>query len=387
MVIPFSIKCPQCGKPVDLQDRECKNCGVNLALAAGLAAQEFSSWSPEMNSVPITPEILVPRLGEILLEKGVLTSEQHGAALDYHRRQAAEGRQQLFGQAVIELGLVDRDTLDQVVTEQIFQLQQALNLSNQQLDRRVQERTADLKNALQKLSELNELKSNFVSNISHELRTPLTHIRGYLNLLEDGTLGELNEEQEKAVEVILRSEERLRQLIDDLIQFSLIARGEISLNLQPISVRDLVTTTMTHAAKLAKVRGIKLFSYLSNELPYINADPEKMSWVLLQLQDNAIKFTPPGGWVKVEAVFANDLVTVAVCDNGIGIIKDRIEEIFQPFHQLDGTATRHYGGTGLGLALVRRIIEVHGTTIHIISDVGHGSRFEFSMPAIEKTDA
>lgn len=387
MLISLSLKCPQCSEPVDLQDRECKNCGVNLALAAGLAAQEFSSWSPVMNSVRITPEILVPRLGEILLEKGVLTREQHQAALDYHRRQVAEGRQQLFGQAVIELGLVDRDTLDQVVTEQIFQLQQALNLLNQQLDRRVQERTADLKNALQKLSELNELKSNFISNISHELRTPLTHIRGYLNLLADGTLGDLNEEQDKAVEVILRSEERLRQLIDDLIQFSLIARGEISLNLQPVSVRDLVTTTMTRAAKQAKAHGVKLFSALRDDLPCIHADPEKMSWVLLQLQDNAIKFTPQGGWVKVEAVYANGLVTLSVSDNGIGIGKDRIDELFQPFHQLDGSATRHYGGTGLGLALVRRIIEVHGTTIHVISDVGHGSRFEFSLPAVEKTDA
>jgi signal transduction histidine kinase len=387
MEIPLSLKCPQCNEPIRLQDRECKNCGVNLALAAGLAVQEFSTWNPAVTAIPITPEILVPRLGEILLEKGILTSEQHQTVIDYHRKQVAEGRRQLFGQAVIELGLVDRDTLDQVVTEQILQLQQALNLTNQQLDRRVQERTADLKNALQKISELNELKSNFISNISHELRTPLTHIRGYLSLLVDGTLGDLNEEQEKAVEVILRSEEKLRQLIEDLIQFSLIARGELSLNIQVVNPKDLVTTSMARAAKLATARGIKLISSISNHLPYIQVDIEKISWVLLQLQDNAIKFSPFGGWVKVEATYVRDFVTLAVSDNGIGIDPERMEELFQPFHQLDGSSTRHYGGTGLGLALVRRIVEAHGSTIHVQSSVGKGSRFEFSVPAVEKTNA
>lgn len=139
----------------------------------------------------------------------------------------------MIGQKLLELGLVDRETLDQVVTEQILQLQQALQLANRQLEQRVLERTQDLQQALNKLSELNELKSNFISTISHELRTPLTHLKGYITLLADGSLGDLSEAQQEAMDVMERAEARLEHLIEDLIQFSLIARGQLSLTLNP----------------------------------------------------------------------------------------------------------------------------------------------------------
>jgi signal transduction histidine kinase len=288
------------------------------------------------------------------------------------------------GQVLLDLGFIDREILDQVVTEQILQLQSALQQSNRQLEWRVQERTQDLQNALNKVSELNQLKSNFISNISHELRTPLTHIKGYLNLLAEGTLGSLNKDQSEALEVLLRSEARLEQLIEDLIWFTLASRGELTLNLYSCNVTDLIQTSLSRAEKLARARKISLQVILAVGLPMVQVDGDKITWVLLQLLDNAIKFTPQGGKVKVDAALEDGLVKVSVTDTGIGISPDRIEEIFEPFHQLDESDKRHYGGTGLGLALVRRIVEAHGTRIKVQSEIGKGSRFEFELPSVKK---
>jgi signal transduction histidine kinase len=146
----------------------------------------------------------------------------------------------LIGQALIELGLIDQPSLDTAITEQIFQLQIALRETNQELEQRVEARTADLQQALEKLTELNQLKANFIANVSHELRTPLTHIKGYLDLMEDGTLGPLANQQASAIEVMMRAEHRLETLIDDLIQFSLISRGEFQLQLEPVDLRTII---------------------------------------------------------------------------------------------------------------------------------------------------
>lgn len=375
--------CPRCGKPISVQAVKCPHCGIDLALAALLAENAIAPSELPMTGAPVTPEILVPRLGEYLLEKGVLQPADLQRALDYHQELSAKGKPRLLGQILLDLGLVDRETLDQVVTEQILQLQAALRESNRQLEQRVYERTIDLQNALDKLSELNQLKSNFISNISHELRTPLTHIKGYLSLLAEGSLGPLNEAQQEAFDVLLRAETRLEQLIEDLIWFSLAARGELTLSLGPASVGDLVYATMARSEKLAKARKIALQVSIAEGLPLVRVDGEKISWVILQLLDNAIKFTPQGGSVSVSAMQEDGLVTLRVTDTGIGIPKDRLEEIFEPFHQLDSANNRSYGGTGLGLALVRRIIEAHGSAIKVTSEIGRGSSFEFSLPAIK----
>ena len=159
--------------------------------------------------------------------------------------------QRLFGKLLLELGLVDRETLDQVITEQILKLQEALQQSNRQLEQRVQERTIELQRALSKLSQLNELKSNFISNISHELRTPLTHMKGYLSIFVDGGLGPLTSQQEEALDVVMRAEARLKNLIEDLIQFSLAARSELSLNLTATNITGLIQTTLSRVKRQA----------------------------------------------------------------------------------------------------------------------------------------
>lgn len=372
----FQVTCPRCNHPVDSQLRHCDHCGVDLAMAAAMAAQEFILPS----QAPKAPEALVPRLGEYLIEKGVLRPEQLQRALAYQREQTQAGRACLIGQALLELGLIHRAILDEAVTEQILQLQTALQQANRQLEQRVQERTADLQRALHKLTELNQLKANFISNISHELRTPLTHIKGYLDMLGDSSLGPLTPHQLDAVRVLQRAEARLEKLIEDLIQFSLATRGELSIQLGSLDLGRLIQIAIVQANHKAKANQISLQISILEKLPKVRGDEEKIGWVLTQLLDNAIKFTPQGGRVTVSAHAEDKFVTVAVSDSGIGIPEDRIQDIFEPFHQLDGSATRRYGGTGLGLAMTRRILDAHGVSMRVHSVPGKGSRFEFSLP-------
>ena len=184
----------------------------------------------------LTPEMLVPRMGEHLVQKGLVSAEAIQRALAHQQEETARGNSILLGQALIDLNLISRADLDQAVTEQIIQLRTALQASNRSLERRVEERTAELQKALERVSELNQLKANFISNISHELRTPLTHIKGYIELLVSESLGPLTEEQKHALEVSQQSTNRLETLIGDLIMVSLASRGELSIKQDPVDI-------------------------------------------------------------------------------------------------------------------------------------------------------
>jgi signal transduction histidine kinase len=328
----------------------------------------------------MAPEALVPRLGDSLIEKGLLQPEGLDQALEFQRQKAELGKPVLIGQALVELGLIDRTSLDEVVTDQILQLQHALQQTNRQLEQRVEQRTADLQRALVKLTELNQLKSNFVSNISHELRTPLTHIKGYLDILSDLSLGPLTPLQSDALQVLKRAEVRLENMIDDLIHFSLAARGELTLRFEAFSIAELVDLSASQSNNKAKLKDILFSISLPKDLSPVIADKEKIGWVINQLLDNAIKFTPTGGTVIIEAFQENGKVSLSIQDNGIGIPPERIAEIFEPFHQLDSSVTRRYSGTGLGLAMVRRILDAHDSRMKVTSTVGKGTRFDFSLP-------
>lgn len=373
------ITCPSCHSSVDPSLHNCSQCGVSLGLAVALNNTAFPDTVLPMD-VRIAPETLVPRLGELLIERGFIGFEDLEAALDFQREKIAKGEPCLIGQALVELGFVNQYTIDEVVTVQIFELQHKLERTNRELEQRVAERTADLQQALLKLTELNRLKSNFISNISHELRTPLTHIKGYLDILADHSLGPLTTSQENAIEVLLRSEERLEQLIDDLIQFSLAVKGELNLSLEALEVRQLVEAYLPQTLKKAEGKEINLEILLPSDLPRIVADEDKMQWVFNQLLDNGIKFTPSGGTIALSAIQEQDLVNFTISDSGIGIPEERLSEIFRPFHQLDGSVTRRYAGTGLGLAMVHRILEAHGAALSVDSTPGAGTRCMFSLP-------
>jgi signal transduction histidine kinase len=335
-------------------------------------------------NVPITPEVLVPRLGDQLVEMGLLTPGQLKNALDFQREQEKQGQPRLLGQALVELGLLDRATLDRAITEQIIRLRSALIDANHNLEKRVRQRTLELEEALRKLAELNQLKANFIANISHELRTPLTHMRGYLELLHTESLGDLSPEQKTSIDVSLRSATRLQNLIDDLILFSLASRGELTLKLSPVDLNLLLAPIMTRSNPKAFERSIELKLELEPSLPPVQADDEKLSWVISQLLDNAIKFTPEGGKVTLRVAHEVEVAVINITDTGIGIPPGREKEIFEPFHQLDGSATRRYGGTGLGLSLVRQIVEAHGSHINVTSAPNQGATFSFPLLFVDK---
>jgi len=337
-------------------------------------------------TTPLTPEVLVPRLGDYLVQQGVVTPGDLQKALTYQNEKQAAGEHCLLGRALEDLKLLSREQIDQAVTEQIIQLRNALEDSNRFLERRVAERTSELQEALRKLSELSQMKANFVANISHELRTPLTHVKGYLELLINESLGSLNAEQKNALQVSQRASGRLESLIDNLILFSLAARGEMTLRLAPVDLNKVVEEIINYSRAKADDHNVKLHFDARVDIPNVQADKEKISWAILQLVDNAIKFTSSGGQVSlaIEPV-SDNLIMVSVTDTGIGIPASRMDEIFEPFHQLDASATRRYGGTGLGLALVQEIVSAHGAVIEVQSQEGKGSRFSFPLLAFTKT--
>jgi signal transduction histidine kinase len=328
----------------------------------------------------LTPEMLVPRIGEYLIHKGLISAEKLQKTLDYQQEATANGHPILLGQALIDLNLLERAELDQAVTEQIIQLRSALQAANRTLERRVEERTEELQKALERVSELSQLKANFVSNISHELRTPLTHIKGYVELLVTESLGSISDEQRHALQVSQQSTGRLEALIEDLILFSLASRGELSIQHEKVDLRRLVNLSIKAYASKAEERDVNLNVIIDEDVPHVQADPQKIAWVLSQLLDNGIKFTPSGGRVVVSVQREGEnLAIVSVTDTGIGIPSNRFNDIFEPFHQLDGSSTRRYGGTGLGLSLVRQIIEAHGSMIEVQSIEGRGSTFKFPL--------
>ena len=335
-------------------------------------------------ATPLTPEVLVPRLGEHLVQRGLIAEGDLEKALAYQKEQQRGGKRCLLGDALVALGLIDRGRLDHAVTEQIIQLRNALEDANRFLERRVEERTAELQEALRKLSELSQIKSNFVASISHELRTPLTHVKSYLELLATETLGPVNEEQKDALDISRRAAARLEGLIESLILFSLAARGEMTLRLTRVDLNKVAGEVIGFSRSKAEDKAIKLESDVHADLPPIQADEEKISWVILQLIDNAIKFTASGGKVTLSVQPESErLIMISVSDTGIGIPSDKMEEIFEPFHQLDNSSTRRYGGTGLGLALVRDIIGAHGSMVEVQSEEGKGSIFRFPLLAAD----
>lgn len=314
------------------------------------------------------------------MEKGLVSADNLKNALEKQEGLRNSGDPLLLlGQILINMGFISREKLDEAITEQILQLREALQRNNQQLELRVKERTLELEQALEKLSELNKLKVNFVSNISHELRTPLTHVKGYLELIINNSLGSINEEQLEALNVVQRATDRLEQLIESLILFSTAEHDEFNLQLKAFNLQDSCNKAASRLSEKVKSGEINLQFKYALDLPLIMADQEKIEWVILQLLDNAIKFTPPGGKVLLKCEKEGIGVRISILDTGIGIPKNKFDELFEPFHQLDGSTTRRYGGTGLGLALVKRIIEAHGSYVDFKSEEGKGSKFEFLL--------
>jgi signal transduction histidine kinase len=243
----------------------------------------------------------------------------------------------------------------------------------------------------EELKELDRMKSDLLANVSHELRTPLTAIKGYTDYILERRLGAITEKQEKGLVVVQRNLERLSKTINALLDFSRMDVGRIALNLQPFPLGPLLDQIVTALRSELEKKGLKLTTDIERGLPPVIADREKLSAVLENLIINALKFTPEGGRITVSAsrggAPGRPSARIRVADTGVGIAPDQIAKIFNRFHQVDTSSTRRFGGVGLGLAIVKSILDAHGTTIGVESEIGRGTTFSFVLPVLDRAEA
>ncbi len=226
----------------------------------------------------------------------------------------------------------------------------------------------------------NRAKTEFIANMSHELRTPLNSIIGFSDVLLEQMFGELNNEQEKYLGHILGSGRQLLGIINSILDISKIENGEVELYYENINIVDLIRETIKILKPLATQKNINIDVQDMSITGICELGKNQMSQVLYNLIGNAIKFTPQNGSISVSIIENEDTFEVSVSDSGIGIPEEHMEEIFLPFRQLESHASRRYGGTGLGLALVKEFIEMHGGDINVKSESGKGSNFIFTIP-------
>ena len=256
---------------------------------------------------------------------------------------------------------------------QTFATQSALAIHNARLFREIEAKGRELEAA-------NRHKSEFLANVSHELRTPLNAIIGFSEVLLEKLFGELNPKQNEYVDDILSSGRHLLSLINDILDLSKIEAGRMELETTAFHLPDAIENAMLLIRERATRHAIKLERMIDDRLGEFTGDERKIKQILLNLLSNAVKFTPEGGRIKVEARLGDQNVIVSVSDTGIGIAQEDQEAIFEEFRQAGGSYAHKREGTGLGLTLTRRFVEMHGGKIWVESALGQGSTFTFTLP-------
>ncbi|ABE51610.1 PAS domain-containing sensor histidine kinase [Methanococcoides burtonii] len=226
----------------------------------------------------------------------------------------------------------------------------------------------------------NRAKSEFLANMSHELRTPLNSIIGFSDVLYNESHGPLNEYQKKYTSNVLRNGKHLLDIINDILSISNIETGTMELHINEFIVSDAIDEVESLMILIASEKDIDLTCNIDIGMPTIKTDMIKFKQILYNLVHNAIKFTDQGGSVTIGGKISDDLVHISVKDSGIGVSPEDQDKLFNPFFQLDSSNARKYGGTGLGLALVKKFVEMHGGEIWVESEVGKGSTFTFIIP-------
>lgn len=258
----------------------------------------------------------------------------------------------------------------------------ALEAERALLARRVAERTADLSAANEQLARAARLKDEFLASMSHELRTPLNAILGISEALQEEVFGPLNEQQLGSLHSIEESGRHLLALINDILDLSKIEAGKLEMELAYVPVEAVCQASLRLIKQNAHKKRLRIHSSYDSAVSSILADERRLKQILVNLLSNAVKFTPEGGQVGLEVVgdVAQSAVHITVWDTGIGISDADLARLFQPFMQLDSRLSREFGGTGLGLSLVARMMDLHEGSVSVESDLGVGSRFTISFP-------
>ncbi|MFM7405640.1 MAG: ATP-binding protein [Cuspidothrix sp.] len=386
---------------------------------------EDETWSPEILDyywqgqprivADVMTDIWTDCLVEYSLEgqiqsKIVAPSLQEVRVGDNHRWVASHKNNRLWGVLVVHACLEKRvwkdseaQLLQQIANQLAIAIQQA-NLFDQlqtELSERLQAE-AKLTETNQKLAISNEelaratrLKDEFLANMSHELRTPLNAILGLTEVLQDDIIGTVNERQLKALKTVERSGNHLLELINDILDVAKIEAGQIELDLTAISVSHLCQSSAAFIKQQALKKNIQLHINIEDNLPNLLVDERRIRQVLINLLNNAVKFTPEGGSITLkvsqDSLNINNSslqpsLKIAITDTGIGISSENINKLFQPFIQIDSALNRQYSGTGLGLALVKRIVELHGGSVGLTSELGVGSCFTVELPCTSASE-
>jgi signal transduction histidine kinase len=269
-------------------------------------------------------------------------------------------------------------------------LERRIMAYQQSLEEQVEQRTIALQETTQKALLLaehanaaNRSKSQFLANMSHELRTPLNHIIGFTELVADRAVGPVNATQEEYLNDVLGSSRHLLSLINDILDLSKIEAGKMELEVSEVALQSLLENSLVMIKEKAMNHGIKIGTRFIEIPPIIRADERKLKQILYNLLSNAVKFTPDGGSVLLEAQSADGQqgVQITVSDTGIGVPEANLERIFQPFEQGDNSSGRKYQGTGLGLSLTQKMVELHGGRIWAKSGgIGMGTAFHVVLP-------
>jgi len=261
----------------------------------------------------------------------------------------------------------------------------------EEANRELTEKNKRLAQAVERLQEADRIKSNFLATVSHELRTPLTSVIGYSEMLLEGIAGELNEEQREYVKTVMEKGDQLLQLITGILDISRVEANEMRWSRAPFELSQIVDVALNTVAPTARRRHITVSKDMPPGLPSLVGDRDKIRQVLLNLLNNALKFTPENGRIHIDVRLgqldpaadpggAPDAVKVSVSDSGIGIPVEHQKRIFDAFYQVDNSSTREFGGTGLGLNIVKKFIEGHRGHVWVLSQEGKGATFVFTMP-------
>lgn len=249
------------------------------------------------------------------------------------------------------------------------------------LEQKVKDYHRKLEKSYEELIEADRVKTEFISNMTHELLTPLTSIRGFAELLDDETMGDINAEQKKSLDIILRNSERLIRLIKELLDSSNLENNKLGLQFRLVSINNILSKSIQDIYPQANDKQIYIIKDIP-PLPEVWGDEERLMQVITNLLMNAIKFTPQKGKITIRGMEDIEHIKISITDTGIGIPSDKLKTIFDRFYQVDGSSSRKYGGIGLGLSICKNIIHKHYGQIWAESD-GHGSTFQITLPKLK----
>jgi len=357
--------------------------GANVHLAATRNwSKEALAYFSKVYPSPPNPALLS---GRTILGKSVVRIADTHADPDYDRASAATGHwRRMLGVPMLREGnpvgafvvaWTEPGETPEHQTELLktFADQAAIAIENVRLFNEIQDKSRQLEIA-------NQHKSDFLANMSHELRTPLNAIIGFSEVLIEKMFGEVNEKQLDYLNDIHSSGKHLLSLINDILDLSKIEAGRMELDVGEFDVRGALQNALTLVKERAQRSGVELALEVDPALGAFRADERKFKQIMLNLLSNAVKFTPAGGKVSVRARPADSALEVAVADTGVGIVPEDQEAVFEEFRQVGRDYTKKAEGTGLGLALVRKFVELHGGAIRLESAPGKGSTFTFTIP-------